>query len=137
MQRSKYTDEQVIPIRRAQETGGTTADVCRRHGISTATLSAWTARFGGLDVSEARPQDAGGRERPAGAPAGRRPARQRWSEGSAGRKGLTPAAQRAAPAPLRTQFERSAWRACALVGADCTTVRHLSARPAETPLRAR
>ena len=54
MKRSRFTDEQVIAIVREQEAGGTTADVCRRHGISTATFYAWKAKYGGLDVSEAR-----------------------------------------------------------------------------------
>ena len=40
--------------RREQEAGAKTADVCRRHGISEATFYAWKAKFGGLDVSEAR-----------------------------------------------------------------------------------
>jgi putative transposase len=34
--------------------GAKTADVCRRHGISTATFYAWKAKYGGLEVSEAR-----------------------------------------------------------------------------------
>ncbi len=54
MERSRFTDEQVIAILREQEAGGTTADVCRRHGISTATFYAWKAKYGGLEVSEAR-----------------------------------------------------------------------------------
>ena len=31
-----------------------TAEVCRRHGVSSATFSKWKAKFGGMDVSEAR-----------------------------------------------------------------------------------
>ena len=54
MKRSRFTDEQVIAILREQEAGGTIADVCRRHGISTATFYAWKAKYGGLEVSEAR-----------------------------------------------------------------------------------
>ena len=54
MKRSRVTDEQVIAILREQEAGGTTADVCRRHGISTATFYAWKAKYGGMEVSEAR-----------------------------------------------------------------------------------
>ena len=54
MKRSRFTDEQVIAILREQEAGGTTSDVCRRHGISTATFYAWKAKYGGLEVSEAR-----------------------------------------------------------------------------------
>ena len=54
MKRSRFTDEEVIAILREQEASGTTADVCRRHGISTATFYAWKAKYGGLEVSEAR-----------------------------------------------------------------------------------
>jgi len=54
MKRSRFSEEQIIAILREQEAGATTADVCRRHGISEATFYAWKAKFGGLSVSEAR-----------------------------------------------------------------------------------
>ena len=54
MERSKFTDEQIIGILREQEAGGTTADLCRRHGISSATFYAWKAKFGGMDVSDTK-----------------------------------------------------------------------------------
>lgn len=54
MKRSKFTDEQIIGILREQEAGAKTADVCRRHGISSATFYAWKSKYGGLEVSEAR-----------------------------------------------------------------------------------
>jgi putative transposase len=54
MKRAKFTEEQIIGILREQEAGAKTADVCRRHGISSATFYAWKSKYGGLEVSEAR-----------------------------------------------------------------------------------
>jgi len=54
MKRSKFTEEQVIGILREQEAGAKTADLCRKHGISSATFYAWRAKFGGMEVSDAR-----------------------------------------------------------------------------------
>ena len=54
MKRSRFSEEQIIGILREQEAGAATADVCRKHGISTATFYNWKAKFGGLDVSEAK-----------------------------------------------------------------------------------
>jgi len=54
MKRSRFTEEQIIGILKEQEAGAATADVCRRHGISSATFYKWKAKYGGLEVSEAR-----------------------------------------------------------------------------------
>ena len=54
MKRSRFKEEQIIAILREQEAGSPTADVCRKHGVSSATFYKWKAKFGGLEVSDAR-----------------------------------------------------------------------------------
>jgi putative transposase len=54
MKRSRFTEEQIIAILREQEAGVAIAELCRKHGVSSPTFYKWKAKFGGLDVSEAR-----------------------------------------------------------------------------------
>lgn len=54
MKRSRFTEEQIIGILNEQESGMKTGDVCRRHGISEATFYKYKAKYGGLQVSDAR-----------------------------------------------------------------------------------
>jgi putative transposase len=54
MKGSRFSEEQIIGILREHEAGGKTPDLCRRHGISDATFYRWKAKYGGLEVSEAR-----------------------------------------------------------------------------------
>ena len=54
MRSNRFSDEQIIAILKEHEAGMPTAEVCRRHGISGATFYKYKAKFGGLEVSEAR-----------------------------------------------------------------------------------
>jgi putative transposase len=53
MKKSGYTEEQIIGILKRRKAGVKTADLCREHGISAATLYGGKQKFGGMDVSEA------------------------------------------------------------------------------------
>jgi putative transposase len=54
MNRSRFSEERIIGLLREQEAGAGVADVCRRHGMSSATFDAWKSRYGGMEVSDAR-----------------------------------------------------------------------------------
>src|SRR5215471_2088739 len=54
MKRKRHTEEQIIAILKEHEAGLKTADLCRKHGISGASFYNWKAKYGGLEVSEAK-----------------------------------------------------------------------------------
>ncbi|RAK25645.1 putative transposase [Falsochrobactrum ovis] len=54
MKRSRFTAEQIIRILKEQEAGLPTAEVCRKHGISSASIYKYKAKYSGMDVSDAR-----------------------------------------------------------------------------------
>jgi putative transposase len=54
MKRKRLTEEQIIAILKEHEAGLKTADLCRKHGISEASFYNWKAKYGGLEVSEAK-----------------------------------------------------------------------------------
>ena len=54
MKTCRFSEEQIIRILKEQEGGARTADVCRRHGIAESTFYKWKAKYGGMEVSDAR-----------------------------------------------------------------------------------
>jgi len=54
MRTSRFSEAQIIGVLQEQEAGSTTAEVCRRHGISEQTFYRWKAKYGGLEVSDAQ-----------------------------------------------------------------------------------
>jgi transposase-like protein len=54
MKHKRHTEEQIIAILREHEAGMKTTDLCRKHGISEPTFYNWKAKYGGLELSEAK-----------------------------------------------------------------------------------
>ncbi|CUX40054.1 Insertion element ISR1 uncharacterized 10 kDa protein A3 [Agrobacterium deltaense RV3] len=54
MKKQRFTEEQIIGVLKEQEAGVKAADLCRKHGISEATFYNWKAKYGGMEVSEAK-----------------------------------------------------------------------------------
>jgi transposase-like protein len=54
MKRKQFTEEQIIGILKEAEAGAVVTELCRKHGMSSATYYAWKAKFGGLEVSDAK-----------------------------------------------------------------------------------
>ena len=54
MKRIRFSEEQIIAVLREQEAGAKTAELARKHGISEATLYNWKAKYGGMEISDAK-----------------------------------------------------------------------------------
>ena len=54
MKRKRFTEEQIIGVLKENEAGAKVEDLCRRHGIGSATFYNWRKKYGGLEVNEAR-----------------------------------------------------------------------------------
>ncbi|WP_114580005.1 IS3 family transposase [Aquibium oceanicum] len=138
MKRKRFTEEQIIGVLREHEAGAKAGDLARKHGVSEATLYNWKAKYGGMDVSDAKRlralEDENGRLKNLLA--------EQMLEASALRELLSkkmvgPAAKREAVAHLQAVMGLSERRACSIVGADRTMIRYQSCRAPETELRGR
>tara|TARA_R110002074_G_scaffold316814_2_gene487288 strand:+ start:738 stop:1226 length:489 start_codon:yes stop_codon:yes gene_type:complete len=138
MKRNRFTQEQIIGVLREHEAGAKAADLARKHGISEATLYNWKAKYGGLDVSEARRlktlEDENGKLKRllADAVLDTSALRELFLQKMAGS-----AAKREAVAILRDKFQMSERRGCTSIAADRKMIRYRSCRPPETALRTR
>ncbi|WP_443029579.1 IS3 family transposase [Sphingomonas sp. T1] len=138
MKRKQFSEEQIIGILKEAEAGAVVTDLCRRHGMSSATYYAWKAKFGGLEVSDAKRLRALEEEN-----ARLKRLLADTMLDNAGLKDLlskklvTPAAKREAVAHLQTALGMSERRACAVVGADRTSMRYRSIRADDGDLRSR
>lgn len=54
MKHSRFSEEQIIGILKEHEAGVPVAELCRKHGVSDASIYKWKAQFGGMEVSEAK-----------------------------------------------------------------------------------
>ncbi|MDT3686746.1 MAG: IS3 family transposase [Pseudorhodoplanes sp.] len=138
MKRSRFSEEQIIGILKENEAGVSVADLCRKHGVSDASIYKWKARFGGMDVSEAKRlkslEDENSRLKRLLADA--------MLDNVAlkdlpGKEVVTPAAKRTAVAHLREAYGMSERRACKTIGSCRMTIRYASTRPDDGRLRAR
>jgi putative transposase len=99
MKRSRFSEEQIIGILKEHEAGVSVADVCRKHGVSDASIYKWKVKFGGIELSEAKRlktlEDENARLKRGGCDAG-----QYGAEGPLGKEVVTPAGKRKAIAHL-------------------------------------
>ncbi|HOT84118.1 MAG TPA: IS3 family transposase [Candidatus Defluviicoccus seviourii] len=138
MKRLRFTEEQIIGVLKEAEAGAKTGELARRHGVSEATIYNWKAKYGGLEVSEAKRLRALEDEN---AKLKRLLAETMLDNAGLkdllGKKMVTPAARREAVAHLQESLGMSERRACRVVGADRKSMRYRSTRPDDAGLRSR
>ncbi|MBY4612796.1 MULTISPECIES: IS3 family transposase [Rhizobium] len=138
MKRNRFTDEQIIGILKEHEAGTPVAELCRKHGVSDASIYKWKAKFGGMEVSEAKRlktlEDENTKLKRLLADA--------MLDNAAlkdlfGKEVVTPAAQRKAVAHLMNQRGMSERRACKAIGFCRMTIRYDTKRSDDQGLRER
>ncbi|MDH1269674.1 MULTISPECIES: IS3 family transposase [Rhizobium/Agrobacterium group] len=136
MKKQRFTEEQIIGVLKEQEAGVKAADLCRKHGISEATFYHWKAKYGGMEVSEAKRLKALEDEN---AKLKKLLAEQMLDVAALrellGKKMVGPAAKREAVTHLKAVMGLSERRACQIISADRKTIRYRSSRPPEVELR--
>jgi putative transposase len=134
--KKRFTDEQIIVMIKEQEAGEKTADVCRRHGISSATFYKYKSKYGGMDPSDAKRlkglEDENGRLKKLLAEQMLDNAMLRDINS---KKMVTPVVKRKAVVQLMEVFQVSQRRACAVLQVDRSTVRYQSRRSDDVDLR--
>ena len=138
MKRKQFSEEQIIGILKEDETEAVATELCRKHAMASATYYAWKAKFGGLEVSDAKrlralEEDNGELKR----------LLTDTMLDNAGLKVLlskemvAPTAKREAAAHLQAMLQMSERRACAVVGVDRKSMRYHSCRADDSDLRSR
>ncbi|MFG1379137.1 IS3 family transposase [Xanthobacter autotrophicus ATCC 700551] len=138
MRRSRFTEEQIISILKEHEAGVPVSDLCRKHGVSDASIYKWKARFGGMEVSEAKRLRALEDEN---AKLKRMLADAMLDNVALkdllGKEVVTPAAERKAVAHLMGKHGMSERRACKATGFCRMTMRYQAKRGDDGALRER
>ncbi|MEH7845959.1 IS3 family transposase [Rhizobium laguerreae] len=138
MKRNRFTDEQIIGILKEHEAGTPVSELCRKHGVSDASIYKWKAKFGGMEVSEAKRlktlEDENTKLKRLLADA--------MLDNAAlkdlfGKEVVTPAAKRKAVAHLMSHHGMSERRACKVIGFCRMTVRYETRRDDDHELRER
>ncbi|NSY46316.1 IS3 family transposase [Agrobacterium tumefaciens] len=138
MKRNRFTDEQIIGILKEHEAGTPVSELCRKHGVSDASIYKWKAKFGGMEVSEAKRlktlEDENTKLKRLLADA--------MLDNAAlkdlfGKEVVTPAARRKAVTHLMDHHQMSERRACKAIGYCRMTIRYETRRSDDHDLRER